>query len=97
MEKGLCYNCDEKFHNNHLWKSKFLLMVQSEDDEEGEFLDATNDAIQEESHAEDTQGIEISYQVMAGISTPITFWLERSVKNQILSILIDSGSTHNFL
>uniref|UniRef100_A0A151UIN9 Uncharacterized protein n=1 Tax=Cajanus cajan TaxID=3821 RepID=A0A151UIN9_CAJCA len=32
-ERGLCYNCDEKFHPGHKCKARFFLLVAEEDDD----------------------------------------------------------------
>ena len=39
-EKGLCYNCDKKYHATHRCRSKFLLLMGT-DDEDDELNDDT--------------------------------------------------------
>ncbi|KAH9678316.1 hypothetical protein KPL71_025660 [Citrus sinensis] len=57
-EKGLCYNCDQKYSANHRCRSKFLLLMGTDDNEPASF----------------EQELPPDFQV-----------------------LIDSGSTHNFI
>ena len=32
-EKGLCYNCDQKYSSNHRCRSKFLILMGTDDDD----------------------------------------------------------------
>lgn len=48
----------------------------------------------EEEH--DTRKIEINHQAMLGVSNPRTYRIEDMIKGHVLSLLVDSKSTHNF-
>ena len=36
-EKGLCYNCDDKYAPGHKCKSKFILLISNDDEQDMEF------------------------------------------------------------
>ncbi|GAV90943.1 hypothetical protein CFOL_v3_34343, partial [Cephalotus follicularis] len=42
-EKGLCYNCDKKFKPGHKCKSKFLVLLADNEDEEENNFDTQQD------------------------------------------------------
>jgi hypothetical protein len=100
--KGLCYNCDEKYFSGHKCKEQKLFMAISEDVVEDEI---------EASHAvelpeptpitlpSDPPEVEpvISLNALTGFSAPQTLKLIGYIKNWKVIILIDSGSTHNFI
>jgi uncharacterized coiled-coil protein SlyX len=88
-EKGLCYNCDEKFRPGHKCKSLTLFLIDGNDycDED---MDCSPD-----SNA--IQHPEISLHAIAGATNPETMRVTGYYHNKPLYILLDSGSTHNFL
>ncbi|XP_042401280.1 uncharacterized protein LOC121991335 [Zingiber officinale] len=96
MAKGLCWHCDEKWHRGHQCKQKRILMIEpienseEEDDfDEGETQDNINE-VQYDSMA-------ISVHALEGLQTPQTMKVKGFIKKQPVMILIDSGSTNNFL
>ena len=104
-EKGLCYNCDEKFSWGHrcVQQKLYLLDVNSPHSSEiGEEASDTMDApvdTQEppiDPPSQDDQP-EISLHALAGVTAPQTMRVRGYFKKLPLTILIDSGSTHNFI
>ncbi|KAG6531914.1 hypothetical protein ZIOFF_005750 [Zingiber officinale] len=96
MAKGLCWHCDEKWHRGHQCKQKRILMIEpiensEEEDDfyEGETQDNINE-VQDDSMA-------ISVHALEGLQTPQTMKVKGFIKKQPVMILIDSGSTNNFL
>ncbi|VFQ64783.1 unnamed protein product [Cuscuta campestris] len=87
--KGLCYNCDQKWSRNHRC-GRYLLMVLDEDDP-----DVAEDSVLQDEVA--VTGDISSLNSMAGVTTPRSLRLFGTVSNQILVVLIDGGSTHNFI
>ncbi|KAH9680855.1 hypothetical protein KPL71_026714 [Citrus sinensis] len=86
-EQGLCYNCDEKYTFGHKCKKLFLIEA-----EEGDELE------EHKEEKDDTQETPaISLHALAGVQSPQTMRLQSSIGKASLTILIDSGSTHNFL
>ncbi|KAG6484069.1 hypothetical protein ZIOFF_060863 [Zingiber officinale] len=96
MAKGLCWHCDEKWHRGHQCKQKRILMIEpiensEEEDDfyEGETQDNINE-VQDDSMA-------ISVHALEGLQTLQTMKVKGFIKKQPVMILIDSGSTNNFL
>ncbi|CAA0825023.1 Unknown protein, partial [Striga hermonthica] len=93
-EKGLCFKCEEKFTPGHQCKQAFVIEVANPDDEEVE--------VEEESHQEDeietfSEEPEISMHAMMGIRGPKTMRLPAWVKDRRVVVLVDNGSSHNFI
>ena len=99
-DKGLCYNCDEKFLSGHRCKRLFhLLIVQPNEQEEDVSTlqlqgEPTENPIQCEPESDPAQ---ISLHALMGHSIPQTLRVVGRMHKSPVSILIDSGSTHNFL
>ncbi|KAG6518817.1 hypothetical protein ZIOFF_022298 [Zingiber officinale] len=96
MAKGLCWHCNEKWHRGHQCKQKRILMIEpiensEEEDDfyEGETQDNINE-VQDDSMA-------ISVHALEGLQTPQIMKVKGFIKKQPVMILIDSGSTNNFL
>ncbi|KAF8402565.1 hypothetical protein HHK36_010651 [Tetracentron sinense] len=99
-EKGLCYNCDEKFTTNHRCKAQQFCIVgegapfmeleqsNSEDDEDNNI---------DEQSPELVDSPAISFHALMGSIAPQTMRVQGTIKREPVTMLIDSGSTHNFL
>jgi hypothetical protein len=92
-EKGLFFNCDNKYNKGHKCREKKLFYIECEEEEE-----------QEPSQDENVEAISskelipmILCNALAGISTPQTLNIKGYIKNKKVIVLIDSGSTHNFI
>lgn len=83
-ETGLCYNCKEGFMTHHRCKRLFLLISPSGD--------VNNDYNDEEKPA-------ISLYALAGIQpwSCRTMQLQVNLVGTTLTMLLDTGSTHNFI
>lgn len=97
-EKGLCYNCDEKWSSSHRCKGRVLLFIADESDE----LTPEPSPLDMESPTSltidpDTNQPHISLHALSGLPSSETFRLTGTINHSNLTILIDSGSTHNFL
>ena len=91
-EKGLCYNCDEKFSPRHQCKTQQVYMLEM-------LTEGVEDDLQYEKTARDEATVppEILLHALSGVSTPQTMQVVGSIDGPKLHILIDSGSTHNFV
>ena len=89
-DKGLCFNCDEKFAPGHRCKNLFLIEGCWPEEDSGE-------EIGDIKEKEDNDELEISLHAMAGSSTPQTMQIHGVINQQSLVVLINSGSTHNFI
>ena len=91
-EKGLCFYCDDKFTPRHRCTRPQLFMLEDISFEEGsadidmKIEDTADEAIS-----------EISFHALAGTTHPQTFQVIGKVGNKALTVLIDGGSTHNFI
>jgi hypothetical protein len=100
--KGLCYNCDEKYFLGHKCKEQKLFMAISEDVLED---DVTVPLVDKPSLPDATQELadppevdpRISWHALTGFSAPQTLKLIGYIKHRKVIILVDSGSTHNFI
>ncbi|KAL5861508.1 hypothetical protein ACOSQ4_002804 [Xanthoceras sorbifolium] len=96
-DKGLCYNCDEPYTYGHQCTKKRLYMLMGEDEEEQE-IDTEIEEVQEESVPEICkEEMSISHHALTGCAGLQTIRLRGKVKHREITILVDSGSTHNFL
>ena len=91
-EKGLCYYCDEKFIPGHRCERPQLFMIEDSDsrdhpsDEEVQPVPDQHDIIS-----------EISFHAIAGAEHPQTIHVLGRLGNKDVTVLIDGGSTHNFI
>ncbi|KAF5447343.1 hypothetical protein F2P56_032901 [Juglans regia] len=98
-KKGLCYHCDEKWNPNHICKNPkvYLLHVDSSVDNEetqvnGELVPEVNSVLEKES-----EELEVSISVISGCTNSNAMKLLGKIGSFFVEILVDSGSTHNFL
>jgi hypothetical protein len=94
-EKCVFFNCDKKYSKGHKCGEKQLFYIDCEHEEEQE---------QELSQDENIEAIyfeeltpTISCNALAQISTPQNINIEGYIKRRKVIVLIDSGSTHNFI
>lgn len=99
-EKGLCFNCDKLYHpGNNCEKSRLLYLEGVSGLTITEVEDFGTDI--KETTAEQTKWVEtspeISLHALMGSPFPNTMRITGYIKGKSITILIDSGSTHNFL
>ncbi|KAF5470266.1 hypothetical protein F2P56_010790, partial [Juglans regia] len=92
-DKGLCYYCDSKWNPNHKCSNPKLFLIEETQEESGEEMGEEEPL---ESPTTETQP-EISLHALLGSQNPKTMRLRGRVGDQEVVILVDSGSTHNFL
>jgi hypothetical protein len=100
--KGLCYNCDEKYFPDHKCKEQNLFMAISEDILEEDVdtpLVPESPEITDINPPSDPPEVEpiISLNALTIFSAPQTLKLIGYIKHRKVIILVDSGSTHNFI
>jgi hypothetical protein len=100
--KGLCYNCDDKYFLGHKCKEQNLFMAISEDISEEDVetpLVFESPEITDITPPSDPLEVEliISLNALTSFSAPQTLKLIGYIKHRKVIILVDSGSTHNFI
>jgi hypothetical protein len=100
--KGLYYNCDDKYFPGHKCKEQNIFMSISEDiseeDVETPFVPESPEStdITPPSDPPEVEPV-ISLNALTGFSAPQTLKLIGYIKHRKVIILVDSGSTHNFV
>jgi hypothetical protein len=95
--KGLCYTCDSKYTKGHVCQVPKLFLIEVVDKEVG------NEGNIEHPPEEDLGEFfleefpEISLNAIIGSPSPKTMRIVGFIKLNWVIILIDSGSTHNFV
>ncbi|WVZ23586.1 hypothetical protein V8G54_002130 [Vigna mungo] len=93
-EKGLCYNCDDKFNPGHKCKGRFFLLVAVDDGDEVRVesppLEGDSSTILLEGMNIINNVAQISFDALAGLPAPEALRIP-------ITILVDGGSTHNFI
>ncbi|VFQ85938.1 unnamed protein product [Cuscuta campestris] len=92
-EKGLCFRCGDPFRPGHRCSSSFSLM---EIDDERNPVQEKLDSV-EEQEVETLEEAEISFNAILGRPTTTTMKLLGSISSKEVLLLVDSGSTHNFI
>ena len=91
--QGLCFNCNDKFTTGHKCQVPRLLLLEGHIE--------TNEEVTVENliknQQEEWNAPEISLHALTSWSTPRTIRIKAQIGHHQLKVLIDSGSTHNFL
>jgi hypothetical protein len=88
--KGICFYYGNKYNKAHKCCEKKLFYIDNEEEEDQE-LEPSQDLELEETSP------TISCYVLANISSPQTLKIEGYIKKENVTLLIDSGSIHNFI
>ncbi|CAA0841262.1 Unknown protein, partial [Striga hermonthica] len=91
-ETGLCFRCEEKYTPGHRCKQNFLIEFVDSDDEESvieEERDVEFEVLNDEA--------EISVHAMVGTKGLRTMKLPAWLKDRRVTVLVDNGSSHNFI
>ncbi|RWW78144.1 hypothetical protein BHE74_00013652 [Ensete ventricosum] len=94
--KGLCWHCDEPWSHEHRCKKGRLLVIEPI---EGEDIEPSEESLEPEDEAteEEPQSADFTVHALAGYSNPKTMKVGGILKQQPIIVLIDTGSTNNFL
>ena len=107
-ERGLCFHCDEKFTRGHRCPSRFLLLLADEDPPDNPNIDNPDPLMDPnrpetpiinpmtQDPTEPTQA-QISLHALSGYGTPETLRVTGRINLHHVTILVDGGSTHNFV
>nr|XP_048334882.1 uncharacterized protein LOC125423780 [Ziziphus jujuba var. spinosa] len=91
-EKGLCFTCNEKYHNNHKCKNRVMFMYVEDDDPVGpEVLAPANEADTEDDE------LEVNLNTLSNSVNACIFCLLAKHATETLEVTIDTGSNNNFI
>ncbi|RRT54322.1 hypothetical protein B296_00019788 [Ensete ventricosum] len=93
--KGLCWHCDEPWSREHRYKKGWLLMIELVEDEDNEPSEEGLE-LEEEAMEEEPQLADYAVHTLAGYSNPQMMKVGGLLKQQPITVLIDTGSTNNF-
>lgn len=96
-EKGLCYHCDSKWSLGHKCQKLKLYILEEVWDDKDDVVDGEKPAITTLDLAIIESILEISLHAITSSLTLRTIRVKGKVVSQRVTILIDTGSTHNFL
>lgn len=103
-ERGLCYDCDKKWGLGHKCMATRLFIMEctdSSEEEEVQLLPNPSNSKDDSVHLEYAMSLEsvlgVSIHALSGSPTSKTMQLVGSVNGYSMVILIDIGSTHNFM
>eukprot|EP00253_Pinus_taeda_P031893 PITA_31893 len=103
-KQGLCYYCDEKYSSRHKCEEPKFFQIDATDHNsskeappfEGPEEEDEDNQLDNEILATPEEPV-ISLHALAGISSPQTLKIKGFFKHHPVVVLIDSGSTHNFI
>ncbi|XP_042498829.1 uncharacterized protein LOC122077099 [Macadamia integrifolia] len=93
-EQGLCYNCNERFVSGHRCKTRQLFLLEYKED--ATETELSTDYV-EASDAQMLFNQDLSYHALTGHSSPSTLRFTDYVVGSPIQVLIDGGSTNNFI
>jgi hypothetical protein len=94
-KKGLCYHCDEKWNPNHKCMKRRVYVI--EEIEEGDIeVGSDSEEYDEVIEVEEAEP-KITLNALLGSPAPKTMRVICKINNDKAMILLDTGSTHNFL
>lgn len=100
-KRGLCFHCDERFIPGHDCRRKKLYMIMEEqgidDDYSSEELAIIWEIEDKEPKEKEENDVGISVHAIMGSKKAQTLKIQGQIKNKVISELVDSGSTHNFI
>ena len=107
-ERGLCFNCEEKFHRGHRCSSRFFLLITDEEDPPLSHIPnfdppitLTHDPVPiqptDPPESPPSYSAQISLNSLAGHVAPETIRFIGAISDHPLLLLVDGGSTHNFV
>ena len=94
-ERGLCFNCDERYHRGHRCSSRFFLLISEDDDPSSPHILQPN--LQPEPETPQPDPAQISFNSLAGNVALETLRFMGTIGNHHVVLLVDGGSTQNFI
>ena len=95
-EKGLCYTCEDKWSFNHKCPNKHIMLLQVDEEEIVEQTPDHNDQNNPEPIQQELE-LHLSLNALKGASGVGTIKFVGHIGNTPVQILVDGGSSDNFL
>ena len=90
----MCYNCDKRWSSDHRCKNRKLYLMEEVEDEKAELVEIEEKKDKAELKEEKA---EITLCALLGSTSPSTMRVIAILNGQKNVILLDTGSTHNFM
>jgi hypothetical protein len=97
QQKGLCYTWDAKWTRGHVCAARKLFILEAVEGDEGELVKNPDQLEEDPGEFFLEEFLEISLNVITGSPNPKTMRVVGLLRFHQVVILIDSGSTHNFV
>ena len=95
-ERGLCFNCDERYHRGHCCTSRVFLLIVEDEDPSWPHIDPF-DPTQDTNSTSNPNPAQISLTSLSGNLAPETLRLTGFLSDHRMILLVDGRSTHNFI
>lgn len=92
-DRGLCFNCDEKYHRGH---SRVFFLIADAEDPSLSNINSPEPPLDPPDVSDPTQA-QINLHFLVGHLAPKTLCLFGTISGHPIMILIDGGSTHNLI
>ncbi|PWA97907.1 hypothetical protein CTI12_AA021770 [Artemisia annua] len=94
-----CFSCNEKYSPGHVCKNSKLYMILSPEIEDVGEIDVStgSESNYRDESSEGHDGLALSIHALLGSWGSQTLQISSVIKRQIVSMLVDSGSSHNFI
>lgn len=100
-ERGLCFSCNKKYHRGHHCASRVFLLLAEEDEPLDLLLianlDPSLDPIPDPPITHDPYPAQLSLNSLTCHLAPKTLRFVATISGRDVVLLVDEGSTHNFI
>ncbi|XP_042992260.1 uncharacterized protein LOC122318738 [Carya illinoinensis] len=97
IKKGLCFKCGDKWGPGHKCKAAQALFMFEDESSDDESESSQEEETEEIEYGGTPEEAELSLNAMADISKPTYMRLMAWVGKHEVTLLVDSGSTHNVI